>query len=147
MKNQIRKPHTVQTVLSLCFIVILSLSSCARKTSFLTSAMVPAAEGTISVKKDKNKNYDIKVKIYNLAEVERLEPPKKVYVLWMENEEGRVKNMGRINSSHELISKKLKASFETVTPFKPTKIYITAEDEANIMTPSSMVVLLSNSIH
>lgn len=147
MKNQIRKPHAVQTVLSLCIIVILSLSSCASKTSFLTSAMVPAAEGTIMVKKDKNKNYDVKVKIYNLAEVERLEPPKKVYVLWMENEEGRVKNMGRINSSHEMISKKLKASFETVTPFKPTKIYITAEDEANITTPSSMVVLLSNSIH
>jgi hypothetical protein len=78
--------------------------------------------------------------------VERLEPPKKAYVVWMENEEGRAKNLGQINSSHEMLTKKLKASFSTVSPFKPTKIYITAEDEANVNVPSSMVVLMSNSI-
>jgi hypothetical protein len=121
-------------------------NSCATKTTFLTSTIVPAAEGTIQLKKDKNKNYIISVKMVNLAEVERLQPPKKAYVLWMENEEGRAKNLGQITSSHEMISHKLKATFQTVSPFKPTKIYVTAEDEANVIMPSSFVVLQSRTI-
>jgi hypothetical protein len=83
----------------------------------------------------------------NLAEVERLQPPKKAYVVWMENQEGRPKNLGQINSSHETFSKKLTATFETVSSFKPTKIYITAEDESNVNYPSTMIVLQSKSIH
>jgi hypothetical protein len=107
---------------------------------------VPAAEGSIQLKRDKNKNYVITVKMFNLAEVERLQPPKKAYVLWMENEEGRAKNLGQINSTHEMISHKLKAKLLTVSPFKPTKIYVTAEDEANVNMPSSFVVLQSRTI-
>lgn len=122
-------------------------SSCSHKTTFLTSSVVPAAEGTILWKKDANDNYVITIKMVNLAEVERLVPPKKAYVVWLENQEGRPKNLGQINSFHETFSKKLKATFETVSPFKPTKIYITAEDESNVNFPSSMVVLQSKSIH
>ncbi|MHA8065699.1 hypothetical protein V7S76_03345 [Aquirufa sp. ROCK2-A2] len=126
--------------------VLLVGSACSRPTTFLTSSIVPAAEGTIRLKKDKNKNYVIDVKFVNLAEVERLQPPRKAYVVWMENEEGRAKNLGQINSSHEMITKKLKASFETVSPFKPTKIFVTAEDELNVNFPSSMIVLESKMI-
>jgi hypothetical protein len=79
--------------------------------------------------------------------VERLQPPKKAYVVWMENNEGRAKNLGQINSFHETFTKKLKASFETVSSFKPTKVFITAEVEANVEYPSSMIVLQSKAIH
>jgi hypothetical protein len=122
-------------------------TSCSNKTTFLTSTVVPAAEGTIQWKKDSNDNYVITLKMVNLAEVERLQPPKKAYVVWMENKEGRAKNLGQINSSHETFTKKLKASFETVSSFKPTKVFITAEDEANVEYPSSMIVLQSKAIH
>jgi hypothetical protein len=121
-------------------------SSCAHKTTFQTSTVVPAAEGTVQWKKDANNNYVITIKMVNLAEVERLEPPKKAYVVWMENQEGRPKNLGQINSSHETFTRKLKASFQTVSSFKPTKIYITAEDESNVNFPSTMIVLQSKSI-
>lgn len=127
-------------------ILLLVSSSCAHKTTFQTSTVVPAAEGTVQWKKDSNNNYVITIKMVNLAEVERLEPPKKAYVVWMENEEGRPKNLGQINSSHETLTRKLKATFQTVSSFKPTKIYITAEDESNVNFPSSMVVLQSKSI-
>ena len=127
-------------------LVLLLGSSCAHKTTFQTSTVVPAAEGTIEWKKDSNDNYVITIKMVNLAEVERLEPPKKAYVVWMENQEGRPKNLGQINSSHETFTKKLKASFQTVSSFKPTKIYITAEDESNVNFPSSMIVLQSKAI-
>ena len=133
-------------MIGICTILITG-NSCAKKTTFLTSTVVPAAEGSILLKKDKNKNYVITVKMVNLAEVERLQSiPKKVYVLWMENEEGQTKNLGQINSTHEMISHKLKATLQTVSPFKPTKIYVTAEDEANVNIPSSFVVLQSRSI-
>jgi hypothetical protein len=145
MKNVPLFTQRAYLFLGICAILITG-NSCATKTTFLTSTVVPAAEGSIHLKKDKNKNYVITVKMVNLAEVERLQPPKKVYVLWMENEEGRAKNLGQINSTHEFISKKLKATFETVSPFKPTKIYITAEDESNVNIPSSMVVLQSRTI-
>jgi hypothetical protein len=127
-------------------LLLLGGSSCAHKTTFLTSTVVPAAEGTIKWKKDANDNYVITIKMVNLAEVERLQPPKKAYVVWLENQEGRPKNLGQINSMHETFSKKLKATFETVSAFKPTKIYITAEEEANVNYPSSMVVLQSKYI-
>jgi len=128
-------------------ILLLVGTSCSNKTTFLTSTVVPAAEGTIQWKKDSNDNYVITLKMVNLAEVERLQPPKKAYVVWMENNEGRAKNLGQINSSHETFTKKLKASFETVSSFKPTKVFITAEDEANVEYPSSMIVLQSKAIH
>lgn len=127
-------------------ILLLVGNSCAHKTTFQTSTVVPAAEGTVQWKKDSNNNYVITIKMVNLAEVERLEPPKKAYVVWMENEEGRPKNLGQINSSHETFTRKLKATFQTVSSFKPAKIYITAEDESNVNFPSSMVVLQSKSI-
>jgi hypothetical protein len=127
-------------------LLLLGGSSCAHKTTFLTSTVVPAAEGTINWKKDTNDNYVITIKMVNLAEVERLQPPKKAYVVWLENQEGRPKNLGQINSSHETFSKKLKATFETVSSFKPTKIFITAEDESDVNYPSSMIVLQSKTI-
>jgi hypothetical protein len=132
--------------LSLSVLLVVG-TSCSNKTTFLTSTVVPAAEGTIQWKKDSNDNYVITLKMVNLAEVERLQPPKKAYVVWMENNEGRAKNLGQINSFHETFTKKLKASFETVSSFKPTKVFITAEDEANVEYPSSMIVLQSKAIH
>lgn len=140
----------LQTVTSLfkkstsAFLIIALMfffSSCARKTTFLTSSVVPAARGSVKVKKDDNNNYVIKMKMTGLAEAKRLEPAKQVYVVWMESDDHAVKNLGQINSSSSLLSKTLKASFETVTPFKPVKIFITAEDQADVTYPDRQIVL------
>ncbi|MDA3930484.1 MAG: hypothetical protein PF541_16160 [Prolixibacteraceae bacterium] len=55
-------------------LIIFTFSSCATKAIFLQSAVVPAAEGSVSVKEDGNKNYVIKVKISNLADSQSLQP-------------------------------------------------------------------------
>lgn len=122
-------------------LLLFSLTSCANKVAFLTSSVVPAARGQVTVKKDANMNYAIKVKINNLAEAKRLEPSKKAYVVWMETDESIVKNIGQIQSDNQFISSKLKASFETVTAFKPTKIFITAEDNSDAQYPGNQFVL------
>lgn len=121
--------------------MVFYFSSCARKVSFQTSSVVPAAQGKVKVKKDDNNNYGIKISISNLAEPDRLQPPKKTYVVWMETPDNGTKNIGQINSSKGFLSSKLKASFETVSSFKPVKIFITAEDDAAIQYPGMEVIL------
>lgn len=122
-------------------LLLFSLTSCAKKVAFLTSSVVPAARGQVTVKKDDNKNYAIKLKINNLAEAKRLEPSKNTYVVWMETDESMVKNIGQIKSDNQFMSSKLKATFETVTAFKPTKIFITAEDNSDAQYPGNQFIL------
>jgi hypothetical protein len=121
--------------------LIFAINSCARKMSFNTSLVVPAARGTVKVKKDNNSNYNIQISLSNLAEPNRLQPSKSSYVVWMESDNNAAKNIGMINSSTGFMSNKLKASFETVSSTKPTKIFLTAEDDGNVQYPASQVIL------
>jgi len=132
----------LKTLLSgaLLAIVIISFASCAPKITFLTSSVVPAAEGVVTVKDDKNNNYLIKIEITNLAAVDRLSPPKNTYVVWMETDRGAARNIGRI-----VVTNKMNVSFETVSSFRPTKIFITAEENENALYPGEMLILTTNS--
>lgn len=122
-------------------LAITSFTSCGKNITFQNSTVVPAAQGKVTIKKDSNRNYSIKIKISNLAEVKRLQPSKNVYVVWMETEENGTKNIGQIKSDTGFISSKLKANFETVTSFKPIKIFITAEDNQDAQYPGYQMVL------
>jgi len=120
------------------------LPSCARKMSFQTSNVVPAAEGSVKVKKNKNKNYDINLSVIRLADPSRLNPPKKVYIVWMDTEQNGTKEVGQLNTSSSLLSKTMKSSLKTSVPFQPTDFFITAEDDADMHSPSGQVVLRTN---
>jgi hypothetical protein len=135
--------NTILTIVAAA-IALFSFSSCARKISFQTSSVVPAARGDVKVKKDNNNNYSIQVSLNNLAEPKRLEPSKNTYVVWMETSDNVTKNIGQINSSTGFLSNKLKASFETVSSTKPTKIFLTAEDDAGIQYPGTQVIMTTN---
>jgi hypothetical protein len=125
-------------------LVMVFLSSCARKINFQSSSVVPAARGDVKVKKDNNNNYNIQISLSDLAEPKRLQPSRSTYVVWMETASNTTKNIGQINSSTGFLSGKLKASFETVSSTKPTKIFLTAEDDASIQYPGEQVVLSTN---
>jgi len=123
---------------------ILSLSSCAKKIAFLSSSVVPAAQGTVTVKTDNNKNYVVQIEIFNLAEPQRLQPPKQMYMVWMLTDQDMTRNIGQIKTSSGTFSKNLKATFESVTSFRPVKIFITAEDDPNVQNPSWEIVLTTS---
>jgi hypothetical protein len=106
--------------------------------------VVPAARGDVKVKKDNNNNYRIQISLDDLAEPKRLEPSKSTYVVWMETANNVTKNIGQINSSTGFLSSKLKASFETVSSSKPTKIFLTAEDDASIQSPGTQVIITTS---
>jgi hypothetical protein len=116
-------------------------TSCARKMTFSISSVVPAAQGSVKVTRDHNKNYVIKISITNLAEVERLQPQKQTYVVWMVTNDGLTKNIGQLNSSKSFLSKQLKASLKTVSSFNPVKIFITAENDPSVQYPGNQVIL------
>ena len=123
-----------------------SFTSCSKKVAFQTSTIVPAARGDVKITKDENKNYLIAIKLENLAEVSRLDSSNKAYVVWMETEESMVKNIGQIKSDSNFLSSKLKATFETVSPVKPTKIFITAERDAQVQYTNTEIILTTNSL-
>ncbi len=116
--------------------MVFAFHSCAQKVAFQQSSVVPAAEGYVTVKSDKNENYKIEMEISNLADVERLQPPKNSYVVWLESGQGSPKNVGRV-----ITTGRNKVSFETVATLKPTRLFITAEENENVQYPGSMVVL------
>lgn len=122
-------------------IMLLAFQSCATKASFLTSSVVPAAEGEVVIKQDKNNNYIIKIKVSNLAAIERLQPSKIGYVVWMEADDAYTRNIGLVTSSGNL-----NVSFETSSTLKPTRVFITAEEDPKVQYPSSMVVLTTDRI-
>lgn len=125
------------TYLSLTIVAALFLfCSCAPKINFLTSDVVPAARGYVEIKKDKNKNNVISIHLTNLAEVNRLTPPRQTYVIWMMTTDEKMINIGQVKS----FSKNLKASFQTVSSSIPAKIIITAEDDASIVYPSKVIL-------
>ena len=130
----------------LTIMMIFLFTSCARKMTFTISPVAPAAQGDVKVKRDKNNNYVIKIEIINLAGIERMQPSKQTYIVWMVTNEGLTKNIGQLISSTSFLSKKLKASFETVSSFYPSKIFITAEENASTQYPGSKVVLSTDII-
>jgi len=128
-------------LLFLTIMILPSFDSYAKKFSFLSSSVVPAARGYVKVKRDNNKNYIIQVQVSNLAEVNRLQPSKHAYVIWMITDQEITKNIGQLNSSTTFLSTKLKAYYETASSSKPIKIFITAEDDAGTQSPNEQVIL------
>ena len=121
-------------------------TACAQKITFLNSAVVPSAEGTIAIKKGNNNNYNIDLNVKRLAEPSRLTPPKNVYVVWMETAERGVQNIGQLSTSTSTFSNMLSSSLKTVSPHKPTGFFITAEDDSEGNYPGMTVVLKTGPI-
>lgn len=131
----------VYTAFIIMFAIIVLPSCTTTKYNFLTSRVVPAAEGSVKVKKDNNNNYNIELHVNRLAEPKRLSPPKEMYIVWMETEENGSVNIGQLKTSSGMLSGSLKSSLKTVATFKPTGFFITAEDNANIQYPVGPTVL------
>jgi hypothetical protein len=132
-------------VLAIFAILMIGLNGCSKKINFSKSSVVPAAEGTVKIKKDRNKNYNVDISISNLAEPGDLTPSRSTYVVWMQTDQNDLKNIGQIKSSKKLFSNALTGYISTVTPHYPTKIFITAEDDGNIAYPQGETVLTTAS--
>lgn len=123
----------------------LALSACnTSKMAFQNSTIVPAARGNVHVKKDRNQNYTIDVSVQNLAEPQRLTPARDLYLVWMESDRRTTKKLGQINTSSGTFSKALKASLTATAIDKPYRVFITAENNADVSYPTGTVVLTTS---
>jgi hypothetical protein len=125
--------------LSLLILIAFWFTSCSKKTFFLQSSVLPAAEGYVEVSRDKSENYKIKLELKNFAGADRLDPSNLTYVVWMVTAREAAINIGRISTSNSL-----NVSFETLSSFRPVKIFITAEEQDNARYPGPMVILTTD---
>jgi len=143
-KNNRYSSLKISSLLIFTFMFLSLMVSCSHKVSFLTSTVVPAARGSVKVFRDNNKNYVVKIRIDNLAEVSRMQPPKMCYVVWMITDKEELRNIGKIKSAEAILSSKLTASFESASSFKPIRIFITAENDAAASSPDQNTILTTN---
>jgi hypothetical protein len=120
--------------------ILYAISSCSKKMAFLSSSIVPAADGSVGISSDKNNNYAISVRVNHLAPASHLTPPEKTYVVWMVTKDDETKNIGQLRSSSGFLSKALKGSLNAVTPFKPDYVCITAENHGDVEYPGTVIL-------
>ena len=123
----------------LCAIaLLLTFSACSKKITFPVSDTVPAAEAVVTVDKDSNQNYEVDLEVKNLAQPDRLRPSRRHYFVWMVTKQNGTINLGKLD-----INRKNNGELKTNTPYKPVRIFITAEDDDRPVVPSTQVVLNS----
>jgi hypothetical protein len=123
----------------LAFIVI-ALTSCGKKISFLPSSVIPTAKGYVKIKGDKNNNYAVKLQVKDIVKSKELQPGKKTYVVWVETNENRAHHLGKLESSKGIFSKTRKGKLTSVTAARPVRVFITAEDNSTPQFPSEVVL-------
>ena len=117
------------------FALILLFTSCSTVSKFPVSSVTPAANIVVYRHHDSNGNNTLDIKAKNLASTDRLLPPKQTYVVWVVLENHSAKNIGQLK-----IKNAKEAEIKTLTAFKYTEIFITAEDQADALYPGNVEI-------
>jgi hypothetical protein len=125
---------------TLLAIIMIALTSCGKKISFLPSTVIPTARGYVNIKGDKNDNYAVKLHVKDIVKSKDLQPGKKTYVVWVETRENRANHLGKLESSKGIFSKTRKAKLTSVTAAKPVRVFVTAEDNSTPQFPSEVIL-------
>ena len=127
-----RKLYTI----CLAFTLLCTLAFAAKKYPMTAASIVPGARADVEINKDKNGNTRLKMTVQHLANLENLTPRASAYVVWLRERGGNAENQGQLK-----MDKNLKATFETVTPFKSFEVFVTAEQHARGKGPDGAEVL------
>lgn len=114
---------------------IVLMTSCSSTKKFPVSNKVPAADITVKVKKQAKPNYLVTIVAKNLANSERLDPLKKIYVIWVVSESGVVRNVGYFTQKNAE-----KATYIASFPYQPKEVFITAEEEEGLCEPEGIEI-------
>ena len=133
----------MKTIKSTLFILAMAVAfaSCTQKMNFVKSKVVPAAEGYVKVKKDKNNNYDLTVTVENLAKPGDLTPARDTYVVWMQSDRNELQKLGQIRVASGLFDNSLDGELNTTTTVEPEWVFITAERDGNVRNPIGETIL------
>jgi hypothetical protein len=123
-----------------------SLSSCSKTLRFNISPVLPSAVGTVKLSTDDNKNRTMTLNIKNLVDPQRLTPPKKIYVVWMQTKNDGTRNLGSLVGSEGYFSSTRTATFSSVITGEPLRFFVTAEESAQVSGPGPVTVLTTSSL-
>ena len=139
-------------------IMITGFNSCSKKSSgskskaaTSTAATEPPAppaplppakeeKGEMVIKRDAAGNYVVQLNVKNLEAVQLMKPAKEGYVVWIVSDAMAAQNVGQIDGAKKWTEKKDNAYFEATSAAKPTKIFITAENDLKAVTPGTQLV-------
>ena len=118
--------------------LLLSLAAAAwgDEIPLTASQIVPAGEGKVSFKHDRNKNTRFTVHAKHLARPDPLTPAKTEYVVWVQARGKDPQNAGTLK-----LNDNLEGSLAGTTPYQTFDIMVTAEENANADRPSGPEVL------
>lgn len=107
------------------------LGSCGTTSKFPVSSIVPAADISARKKTDSHNNITLEITAKGLASPDRLNPAGKNYSVWVVTNDFGIKNVGQIN-----IKNAKKSTLKTVTPFDFSEVFITVENQGNLLSPT-----------
>lgn len=111
--------------------LVLMLGSCGTTSKFPVSSIVPAADISATKKTDSHNNITLKITAKGLASPDRLNPAGNNYSIWVVTNDYGVKNVGQLT-----VTNAKKSTFKTVTPFDFSEVFITVEDQGDLLTPT-----------
>ena len=124
-------------VMGLC---LLSSAGCAsHQLTFENSSVRPAADPRARISQDENHNSLVEIEIEHMAQASRLSPPRMVYVVWAEGEEGRILPLGQLRVNEDRLGQ-----FRGVTALDPFRILISAEVDPQAAHPSQPYMLVTD---
>ncbi len=131
----------MKTVLFVGLLLAVWPFSSGGKTYHMTAdKSVPAANGTVRAKVDKNNgNTQLEIKVKNLARPTSLTPSGNVYVVWVRPRNGDAEKEGVIR-----VGNNLNGELKATTTLKDFDIFITAEQSESVSAPSGTEVLRAN---
>jgi hypothetical protein len=96
----------------------------------------PSAMGTIDYHHDRNGNTSFEVKAEHLAPPNALQPPKQVYVVWVQAPGKPPENKGALK-----VNEKQEGDIKLLSPYPSFDVFVTAEDNPAVSEPSGPEVL------
>jgi hypothetical protein len=96
----------------------------------------PAARGTVHLHVGDNKNTEVDLKVESMPAPSALTPSRNAYIVWIQPPDSGTQNLGQITPD-----KDQKAELKTATTYKRFKIFITAEDQAQMQSPAGPTIL------
>lgn len=119
-----------------CF---LATSIWAKTFALTASHLVPAAAGSVDAHVDKNGNTAVDIKVRDLAHPSSLTPPANTYVVWFQQAGADPQSQGELK-----VNGKLSGELRTVTQWKAFDVFITAESDPAVKSPSGDQVMNAN---
>lgn len=108
----------------------------------MAGTVTPGATGTIVVKKGDNGNTTLDIRAGSLAAPSSLTPAENVYVVWIQPPGQQAQNHGQLQ-----VNQNEQGELHTETPYRRFKVFITAEQNAQVQMPMGPTVLSADVAH